>query len=56
MQSASRFEATKAGSNVRRARLLASATFLMVSLAVGNWPASVHAQSFISTGTRAAPM
>ncbi len=54
MQSAaksSRFGSTQARSQARRVRLLASATFLMVGLAVGNWPASVHAQSYSSTET-----
>lgn len=38
----------------RRARLLASASFLVVGLAIGNWPA--HAQTTLpSTGTRAVP-
>jgi hypothetical protein len=36
---------------IRRLRLLASATFLMVGLAIGNWPTSVHAQSRSSAGT-----
>jgi hypothetical protein len=58
MQSAangSRPGSIQAGPTNRRARVLAGATFLMVGLAIGNWPASVHAQSLPSTGTRAVP-
>ena len=47
MQSAAK--SSQARSHVRRVRLLASATFLMVGLAVGNWPANVQAQSHSST-------
>jgi len=58
MQSAangSRFAVHAQASDARRSRLLAGASFLMVGLAIGNWPTNVHAQTFPSTGTRAVP-
>jgi hypothetical protein len=42
--------------HTRRVRTLAGASFLLVSLAVGNWPTHAQAQSsFPSTDTRAVP-
>jgi hypothetical protein len=38
----------------RRSRLLAGASFLMVGLAIGNWPTNVQAQALPSMGTHGA--
>src|SRR5260221_11749770 len=40
----------------RRMRMLAGASFLLVGIAIGNWPAQANAQTTLpSTGTRAVP-
>src|SRR3981081_703939 len=45
-----------AGSTGSRMRMLAGASFLMVGIAIGNWPTQARAQSALSsTGTRAVP-
>ncbi len=49
------YTAVSAGFAARRLRMLASASFLLVGLAVGNWPAQANAQSLPSSGTRAVP-
>src|SRR6478736_5362771 len=49
------YTVVNAGFATRRMRTLAGASFLLVGLAIGNWPTQANAQALSSTGTRAVP-